>query len=137
MYEIYQIEYGDTIDSIAEKSGTTVDKLREINKTITVVPGAGIIVPVMNDQLFEMYTVKKGDSPYVIAQKYGVSLSDLLSLNGLEKNDYIYPGQQLVVPNQEMSVYITQQGDNIEELISNFQTIDSIKEGSKLALFFF
>ena len=32
MYKIYQVEYGDTLELIAEKTNTTVDNIKNINK---------------------------------------------------------------------------------------------------------
>ena len=31
MYKIYQVEYGDTIDKIAQKTNTTSDNIKNIN----------------------------------------------------------------------------------------------------------
>jgi membrane-bound lytic murein transglycosylase D len=41
------------------------------------------------------YTVRSGDTPYEIAKKYGMNLSVLLTLNGLNSRSKIYPGQKL------------------------------------------
>jgi len=43
------------------------------------------------------HIVRKGDSPYKIAAKYGISVSDLYRLNNLTKKSIIYPGQKLAV----------------------------------------
>ena len=43
------------------------------------------------------YTVASGDSLYAIARKTGISIEDLLSLNGLSLNSTIYPGQVLTL----------------------------------------
>lgn len=42
------------------------------------------------------YTVKAGDSVWLIANKYGISMSQLVSWNGI-KNNLIHPGQKLIV----------------------------------------
>ena len=44
------------------------------------------------------YVVQKGDTLSGIAREKGVSLSSLLSLNGLSKSSTIYVGQSLLVP---------------------------------------
>jgi membrane-bound lytic murein transglycosylase D len=44
------------------------------------------------------YTVKSGDQLLVIAKKFGITLDDIKSLNGL-KNTNIKPGQKLRVRN--------------------------------------
>lgn len=43
------------------------------------------------------YHVKSGDSPFLIAKKYNMSLDRLLALNRLSKTCKIFPGQKLVV----------------------------------------
>ena len=43
------------------------------------------------------YTVVSGDGLYAIARKTGISIDDLLSLNGLSLNSTIYPGQVLTL----------------------------------------
>lgn len=136
MYEIYTIEQGDTLDIIAEKTGTTVDNLENINKTINIQPGKLIIVPAVNNEMFGVYTVKKGDSPYSVSEQYNMSVKDLLMMNGLEKGDYIYPGQQLIVPNMNMDVYITKSGDTLDKLVDNFKADleDIYNQNSKIYL---
>ena len=44
------------------------------------------------------YKVKNGDSPDKIARKFGVSLLELLALNGLNKNSVLRIGQKLKIP---------------------------------------
>ncbi len=44
------------------------------------------------------YEVQKGDNLTVIARRNGISLSDLLSANGLTRSSTIYVGQELLIP---------------------------------------
>ncbi len=43
------------------------------------------------------HVVQKGESPYKVAKKYGISVEELFRLNHLTKKSVIYPGQKLVV----------------------------------------
>ena len=122
MYEIYMIEVGDTLDSIARKVGTSVDNLRDINKRINIKPGEYIIVPASDNEYFEMYTVEQGDNLYKVAKKFGVDADTLILLNGLKKDDYIYPNQQLIVPRDMVDIYITKQGDTLDTLTNGLNT---------------
>ena len=122
MYRIYQVEYGDTIETIATKTGTTPNNIKNINgfnSNDDLVVGSLIIVPKEENQLFQNYTVKKGDSIYSIAKTYNVDPSTLLLLNGLNKDDYIYPNQEITIPKSGVVVYVTRQGDTIGGIINN------------------
>lgn len=114
MYKVYKIVAGDTLESIAKKFNTTIKQLQEINDKDYVTIGEMIVVPnnTKNDW-FEVYTVKKGDNLYAIAQKYNMSLVDLLNINGLDKDNYIYPGQEIMVPKNNIKVIITKENETI------------------------
>ena len=51
---------------------------------------------IINDSSEKTYTVKKGDTLYSIALKYGISVSDLKNINGI-KPDIIIPNQILKI----------------------------------------
>lgn len=122
MYKIYQVEYGDTIDIIANKTGSTRDVIKNINgfnSDADLVVGSLIIVPKGENGLFDTYTVKRGDSVYSIARAYNVDPSTLLLLNGLNKDDIVYPNQEITVPKKGVVVYVTKQGDTIDFIINN------------------
>lgn len=122
MYRIYQVEYGDTIDKIARKTNTTSENIRNINginNDSELIVGGLIIVPREETRNFDIYKVKKGDSIYSIAKMYNINPETLLLLNGLSKDDYIYPEQELYVPLKDTIVYITKEGDTIDSIINN------------------
>lgn len=72
------------------------------------------------DTYFEYYTIDKGDNLYKIGKMYNINPNLLASLNGLDINDYIYPGQVLLIPNQNYSYYITKEGDTLELVSKTF-----------------
>ena len=122
MYKIYQVEYGDTIDLIAKKTNTTSENIKNINginNNDDLVVGSLVIVPNSNEKMFENYKVKSGDTIYSISRMYNVNPDTLLILNGLKKNEYIYPNQEIIIPFRGVNVYVTKEGDTINEIISN------------------
>ncbi len=138
MYKIYQVEMGETLASIADKLGTNVDTLKKINginKDVMLMPGSYLIVPAVDDR-FIKYIVKKGDSIYSISQKNNVDPSLIIKINGLSENDYIYPNQEILIPNKEYKFYITKDGDTLatvaDELKEN--VIDLLNKNESIYL---
>lgn len=115
MYSIYQIQVGDTLDTIAQKVGTTKQILLTINglTDTNLIPGNYIVIPMNVNLPFATYTVKKGDNIYEIARRYGVDYETLLEINGLNADDYIYPDQEIIIPNQNFNVYVTRENDSL------------------------
>lgn len=118
MYKIYQVESGETLESIASKLGTDIDTLKQINGIIgnvSLMPGSFIIIPMVDDR-FVTYTVKQGDTIYSISKNYNVDPNMILKMNGLNKDDYIYPNQQIMIPNTNYNFYITEKGDTLTKV---------------------
>jgi LysM repeat protein len=133
MYKIYKVSQGDTLESIAKKFNTTVKKLREINGKEYIIMGELIIVPnTIESDIFDMYVVQKGDNLYSIAGNYNISVNDLLSINGLDKDNYIYPGQEILVPKENINFIITKKDDTIrsasEKLGTNMDDLMAFNE---------
>jgi LysM repeat protein len=103
----YTVKKGDTIYSIAKKYGLTVSELKKNNglKTDTLKVGQVLkigYIPVPETTTptpaptNNTYTVKKGDTIYSIAKKYGLSVSKLKTMNNL-KSDSLKIGQLLKI----------------------------------------
>ena len=139
MYEKYHLKYGETLEDIADRFNTTEDYIKNINNIYfndSIKQGMDIIVPKNNDKYYEVYTIEKGDSIYKISKKYNINSKLLESLNGLEEDDYIYPGQDILIPKSEYSYYITKEGDTVESVLKTFNTTkdDFIKDNSTIYL---
>lgn len=110
--------------------------------------------------LANKYTVKKGDSLWIIAKRHGVLLEDLLSYNGLQKDSLLKIGQELLIPTvkspmpsqnttlalDERETYIVQRGDTLSAISIaaqsslaeikriNYLQSESIYVGQKISL---
>ncbi|MGY3750018.1 LysM peptidoglycan-binding domain-containing protein [Vagococcus acidifermentans] len=105
----YKVKSGDTLSGIASRYGVTVANLKSWNglKSDLIYVGQSLsikgksVVTVSNtssgsNTSAASYAVKSGDTLYGIAAKYGVTVANLKSWNGL-KSDLIYVGQKLSV----------------------------------------
>ncbi len=138
MYSIYQIQVGDTLDTIANKVGTTKQILLTINgiTDTNLIPGNYIVIPMNVNLPFTTYTVKKGDNVYEIAREYGVDYETLLEINGLNKDDYIYPEQEIIIPNQNFNVYVTRDNDSLATVAAKLgaSQVDLIRDNATIYL---
>lgn len=99
----YEVQKGDTLWSISEKQGTTVEQLKSWNNLSgdVIVPKQQLHISAdtagnTEKNIDTIYTVNKGDSLWKISQKYGVSVQQLKAWNKLS-SDIIHPGQRLSV----------------------------------------
>ena len=74
----------------------------------------------LESPFYDTYEIKKGDNLYQISKKYNVNTKLLAELNGLNIDDYIYPGQVIFIPKKNVSYYITKEGDSLNTLSDIF-----------------
>lgn len=81
------------------------------------------------------YTVKKGDTLSEIAQKYGTTVSKLVSLNHIKDPDKIYVGQKIKLPSSGSSkkYHTVQKGDTLWEIAKKYgTTVDKLVNLNKI-----
>ncbi len=71
---------------------------------------------------YTFYEIRKGDTLYKISKYFDVNTKLLAELNGLDVEDYIYPGQTILIPKKEVSYYITKEGDTLYNISNIFNT---------------
>lgn len=133
MYNVYQVKFNDTLDSIANNFGITKEELISINNMGDIKYGDLIVVP-SNVSNFTNYTVEKGDTLYSIATRFNVSVDSLLNLNGLNKDDYIYPGENIIIPKNGVGIYIVKEGDTLSNITSRSSLNDIVGMNNKIYL---
>ncbi|NLM65072.1 MAG: LysM peptidoglycan-binding domain-containing protein [Firmicutes bacterium] len=96
----YTVRYGDSLYLIAKKYGVTVSAIKAANglQSDVIYPGQVLSIPSSGGSSTR-YTVRSGDTLYLIAQRYGTTVSAIMSANGLWSST-IYPGQSLIIPGQ-------------------------------------
>ena len=136
--DTYKVMKGDTLYGIALKLDTTVDELKKINNLESNALSIGQIlkVPVKSIDTgeVEIYQVKKDDTLYSIANKYGISLQELKAINDLT-NDSLSIGQLLKVPSglSLANSYTVSSGDTLYSIAKKFNTtVPKLKEVNNL-----
>ena len=145
----YTVVSGDGLYAIARKTGTNIQDLLSLNGlslTSTIYPGQVLKLSSTSEVSTSeeatssvetasnegqtassagSYTVVSGDSLYAIARKTGTSIQDLLSLNGLNLNSVIHPGQVLQLSTSYESTSTEETVSTTEETSSSEETTTS------------
>ncbi len=139
---VYIVQKGDTLYSIAVANNTTVDELKRINNLTSNILSTGQLIKIPSALLPEStYIVKKGDSLYSIANKYNTTIDELKRINNLTSN-ILSIGQVLKLPSDKVSdvekeentiSYTVQKGDSLYSIARKYSTtIDKIKDLNNL-----
>ena len=139
---VYIVQKGDTLYSIAAANNTTVDELKKANNLTSNILSTGQLLKIPSALLPEStYIVKKGDSLYSIANKYNTTVDELKRINNLTSN-ILRIGQVLKLPSDKVSdvekeentiSYIVQKGDSLYSIARKYSTtIDKIKDLNNL-----
>ena len=97
------VKRGETLSEIADRYGTTVNRLMEMNglrNANDLWAGSRIKVPgnVYSGGGSGNYTVKAGETLSEIADRYGTSVDRLVQLNGLRDANDLWAGSRIQVP---------------------------------------
>lgn len=134
---IYTVKKGDSLWLIANKYETTVDELKNANnlKSNTLSIGQTLIIPEKKESTSKIsYVVKKGDSLWLIANKYDTTVEKIKSTNNLKGNT-LSIGQVLVIPSSsEFITYTVKKGDSLWLIANKYNTtVDNIKKLNNLS----
>ncbi len=145
----YTVKRGDTLYSIARQYNTTVDRLKALNNLNSNTLSVGQVL-ILDEETGmepgngnnEIYTVESGDTLYKIANRFNISVEDIIELNNLNST-ILTVGQQLLIPSEiiieepyipiDPNTYQVQPGDTLYKIANNFNTtVDEIKKLNNL-----
>ena len=139
--DTYTVKAGDTLYSIANKYGLTVNELKQLNQLTSDVLSIGQVLNVSNSSTpttptnpSNTYTVKSGDSLYSIARRYGITVDALKSANGKTSN-LLSIGEVLVIPTTASTTrtYVVKIGDSLWKIASNYGvSVNTLKQANGL-----
>lgn len=147
-YINYTVKSGDSLYKIANQYGISVNDIIEFNELPSTVLSIGqqLLIPSMNvnqqpDSSMggQYYTVQSGDSLYKIANQYGVTVDEIINLNGLTST-LLNIGQQLLIPNGNLEdidknvvKYTVKSGDSLYSIARNYGvTVNQIRQLNNL-----
>ncbi len=95
----YIVQPGDSLWLIAQRYGTTVDAIRSLNGLTGTLIDVGQVlkIPSSNTRPYIEYTVRPGDTLWLISRRYNTTVDDIKRLNGLT-SDMLSIGQMLRIP---------------------------------------
>lgn len=98
------VRQGDSLWNIAKQYDTTTQRIQELNNLsgtrlykgqVLTIAAAKTTVPKVDG--LDVYEVRSGDNPFLIAKRHKMTVERLLFLNQLGPNSKIYPGQKLYI----------------------------------------
>jgi len=102
--DTYTVKKGDTLWNIAVNNGTTVEQLMQDNNLTSslIFPGDKLTYNTTVEQVAQAkeqgyYTVVLGDTLGKVANRFGISVDELVKLNNIENPNLIYVGTVLKV----------------------------------------
>ena len=118
---IYTVKSGDNLTRIADKYGTTVDEIAELNDIANpskISINQEIKLPKSKTK-YAFYDVKSGDTLGRIATKYGTTVRKLAQENDISNINEIFVNQELRIPQDSYEPV-----DEIEETWQDVELLD-------------
>lgn len=142
------MQRGNTLSQIALQYGTTVSELASINnisnpnlifvgEVLRIITNSNIRGNEIRGTGKIIYTVQRGNTLSQIAQKYGVTVEQIVSLNNIANPNLIFPGEKLRITSIEQTnssqnqtvtnpsvnqTYVVQRGDTLSRIALRFGT---------------
>lgn len=95
----YVVKAGDSLWLIAQRFGTTVEAIKQLNGFTTNLLNIGQVLKIPSSQSgsYIEYMVRAGDTLWLLSRRYGTTVDDIKKLNGLS-GDRLDIGQVLKIP---------------------------------------
>jgi len=141
---IHQVRSGETLSTIARRYGTSTQTLMRLNglsnpnrirkgQQLRVTGTASAVQT--SGSAPSTYTVRRGDSLWNIARRFGTTVDRIKTDNGLRSNT-LRPGQRLsILQGSSRSTYVVQRGDTLGRIAANNRvSVSSLAAANGLSL---
>jgi LysM repeat protein len=151
----YTVRWGDTLFSIAQRFGTTVEDIKAANGLTSdfIVVGQELIIPGGTGVPPEgpppspggqvIHIVQPGENLFRIALRYGTTVDAIAQANYIVNPWFIYVGQRLVIPGTSGGTpppgstgqtYVVQPGDTLYSIAVRYDTtVQALMVANKLS----
>jgi LysM repeat protein len=144
---VHVVRAGENLFRISLRYGTTVNAImRANNLTSTIIyVGQRLVIPGSSappSGSSFTYVVRRGDTLFSIARRYGTTVTAIARMNGLVNPSYIYAGQRLRIPGTQPAPqpttcgvwYTVRAGDTVSALaLRHGTTVWAIVSANSLA----
>jgi LysM repeat protein len=148
--QVHVVRRGDTLYSIARRYGTSVQAIMNANGLSNrnfIWVGQRLTIPGTSSggsssggstSSGGVYVVRRGDTLYSIARRYGTSVQAIVNANGLRNSNFIWVGQRLTIPGASSSgggssqgggtipssgsVHVVQRGETVASIARRYGT---------------
>jgi murein DD-endopeptidase MepM/ murein hydrolase activator NlpD len=115
--DVYVVQPGDTLSSIAARFGLKLSDIATANNlsnTNLIFVGQRLVLPPnqppaspttspSDSSASSIYVVQAGDTLFSVAARFGVKMADIALANSIQDTNYIYVGQRLLIPTSTSS----------------------------------
>lgn len=146
-YIRYRVKKGDTLSVLSERYKTSVNSIMAANRLTSKhsiragkwlkIPSRGYVysekpkVPALKEGGVAAYRVKKGDSLWLIARRFGTTVSEIKRLNGLSRNN--------LTIGQVIKIRSSSAGDDIASVktcvVKKGDTLSAIASRNRIGLY--
>ncbi len=134
----HRVRRGETLSQIARRYGTPVTVIKQTNRLRShrIYPGQHLLIPVAPKlaalarlrppvdraaPVRRTHVVRRGDTLWQIARRYGVKVGQLARWNGLDPRRPLRPGQRLKIRGGAAPVFYTvRKGDSLYKIARRF-----------------